>query len=97
MSIPDIGDMTMRKTTAKTTTKTTKATNRVRETAPRYARKTKAPAPATAEGDWSSAFAAAKEAVVTDVTRPIGTSRTKQIGVAAALVGAGFGIASLLR
>lgn len=80
--------------------KTTKTTNRVRETSATYrARKTKTapPAPAPAESDWSSAFTAAKEAVVTDVTRPIGTSRTKQIGIAAALVGAGFGIASLLR
>lgn len=84
----------MRKTTTKI------PTNRVRETSATYrARKTKAtpPAPAPAESDWSSAFAAAKEAVVTDATRPIGASRTKQIGVAAALVGAGFGIASLLR
>lgn len=80
--------------------KTTKTTNHVRETSATYrARKTKTapPAPAPAESDWSSAFAAAKEAVVTDVTRPIGASRTKQIGIAAALVGAGFGIASLLR
>lgn len=84
----------------KTTTKTAKTANRVRETSVAYrARKTKAapPAPAPTDNDWSSAFSAAKEAVVTDVTRPIGTSRTKQVGVAAALVGAGFGIASLLR
>lgn len=71
----------MRKTTKTTTAKTPAAKT----------------APSTPSSDWSSAFAAAKEAVVTDVTRPIGTSRTKQIGVAAALVGAGFGIASLLR
>lgn len=89
MSIPDIGEHT--KTPAR----------RVRETPATYRpRKAKAPTPTPApapSSDWSSAFAAAKEAVVTDVTRPIGTSRTKQIGVAAALVGAGFGIASLLR
>lgn len=60
--------------------------------------KTPAPAPAPApSSDWSSAFAAAKNAVVTDVTRPIGASRTKQVGIGAALVGAGFGIATLLR
>lgn len=89
----------MRKTTTKTT-KTTKTANRVRETSVAYrARKTKAapPAPATTDSDWSSAFAAAKNAVVTDVTRPIGASRTKQVGIGAALVGAGFGLATLLR
>lgn len=81
------------------TTKTTKTpARRVRETTATYRpRKAKAaPAPAPAN-DWNSAFAAAKTAVVTDATRPIGTSRTKQIGIGAALVGAGFGIAALLR
>lgn len=86
------------------TTKTTKTTKtparRVRETTatyrPRKAKAAPAPAPAPAS-DWSSAFAAAKNAVVTDVTRPVGSSRTKQLGIGAALVGAGFGIAALLR
>lgn len=87
----------------KTTTKTTKTSaRRVRETTatyrPRKAKAAPAPAPAPAPAsDWSSAFAAAKNAVVTDAIRPIGTSRTKQIGIGAALVGAGFGIAALLR
>lgn len=84
----------MRKTTTKTPTR------RVRETTadyrPRKAKAAPAPAP-TPSSDWSSAFAAAKTAVVTDATRPIGTSRTKQLGIGAALVGAGFGIAALLR
>lgn len=85
------------------TTKTAKTpARRVRETTATYRpRKAKtapeqAPAPAPAS-DWSSAFAAAKNAVVTDATRPIGASRTKQVGIGAALVGAGFGIAALLR
>lgn len=89
----------MRKTTK--TAKTTKTpARRVRETTaayrPRKAKATPAPAPEPAS-DWSSAFAAAKNAVVTDATRPIGASRTKQLGIGAALVGAGFGIATLLR
>ena len=85
------------------TTKTTKTpARRVRETTatyrPRKAKTAPAPAPAPAPAsDWNSAFAAAKNAVVTDATRPIGTSRTKQVGIGAALIGAGFGIATLLR
>lgn len=83
------------------TTKTTKTpARRVRETTatyrPRKAKAAPAPAPAPSN-DWSSAFAAAKTAVITDVTRPIGTSRTKQVGIGAALIGAGFGIAALIR
>lgn len=87
----------MRKTTK--TTKTTKTpARRVRETKATYRPRKAAPAPAPEPAsDWSSAFAAAKNAVVTDATRPIGASRTKQIGIGAALVGAGFGIATLLR
>ena len=88
----------MRKTTTKTPAR------RVRETTatyrPRKAKAAPAPAPAPAPeptSDWSSAFAAAKTAVVTDATRPIGASRTKQLGIGAALIGAGFGIATLLR
>lgn len=81
--------------------KTTKTPARhIRETPatyrPRKAKAAPAPAPAPSN-DWSSAFAAAKAAVVTDAARPIGASRTKQIGIGAALVGAGFGIATLLR
>ena len=86
----------------KTTAKTAKTASRVRETTatyrPRKAKAAPEPAPTPEPtSDWSSAFAAAKEAVITDVTRPIGTSRTKQVGIGAALVGAGFGIAALLR
>ncbi len=85
------------------TTKTAKTpARRVRETTatyrPRKAKTAPTPAPAPAPAsDWNSAFAAAKNAVVTDVTRPVGSSRTKQLGIGAALVGAGFGIATLLR
>lgn len=85
------------------TTKTTKTpARRVRETTatyrPRKAKAAPAPAPTPEPtNDWSRAFAAAKNAVVTDVTRPVGSSRTKQVGIGAALVGAGFGIAALLR